>query len=191
MTFGKRANFWGLVMSKTFLLATSAICALVSTTSVMAQSEGSGIETITVTAEKRSENIQNVPLSIVALSGQQLQDQSVNNITELQKVVPNVQFQNVSQFAGATIRVRGFGSNANTSLDPDVVTNLDGVFIPRPGAAVSSFLDVQDVEVLRGPQGTLQGRNAVMGSLSIATNAPVDDRRIAECLGERRKLRYI
>ncbi len=138
------------------------------------------IETVTVTAEKRSENVQTVPLSIVAVSGQTLADAGVQNASQLGKVVPNLQITTVAQSAGVIVRVRGFGAGSNAAIDPDVAPYIDTAYIPHPGAILSSFLDVSTVEVLRGPQGTLFGRNAAMGAISITTNAPNLDKQSIE-----------
>ncbi|WP_176489010.1 TonB-dependent receptor [Rhizorhabdus dicambivorans] len=131
-----------------------------------------GMQDIVVTAQKRAENIQKVPLSIIAKSGGQLEQAGVTNITELQKIVPNLSFTSNSQASSAVIRIRGFGSIANSAIDPDVASYIDGVYIARPGAMLTSFLDVSSIEVLRGPQGTLFGRNSAIGAISLTTNAP-------------------
>jgi iron complex outermembrane receptor protein len=133
------------------------------------------IETVVVTAQKRAENIQNVPLSIVAISGDTLANAGIENPTQLVKVVPNLQITTVAQSAGVIVRIRGFGAGSNAAIDPDVAPYIDTAYIPHPGAVLSSFLDVSSVEVLRGPQGTLFGRNAAMGAISITTNAPSTD----------------
>ena len=130
------------------------------------------VETVTVTAEKRAENVQNVPLSIVAISGDTLKNAGIENPTQLVKVVPSLTITTVAQSAGVIMRIRGFGSGSNAAIDPDVAPYIDTAYIPHPGAILSSFLDVSSVEVLRGPQGTLFGRNAAMGAISITTNAP-------------------
>ncbi|ANY21202.1 Pesticin receptor precursor [Tsuneonella dongtanensis] len=127
---------------------------------------------IVVTAQKRAERVNDVPLSVVALSGAQLERSGVRDVTELQLVVPNLRIAKLSQAAGVTLQIRGFGTGANAAIDSDVATSLDGAFVPRPGAIISTFLDVASVEVLRGPQGTLSGRNAVVGAIAITTNAP-------------------
>jgi iron complex outermembrane receptor protein len=130
------------------------------------------VETVTVTAEKRPENVQNVPLSIVAITGADLAKVGVENPTQLGKSVPDLQISTVAQSAGIIVRVRGFGAGSNAAIDPDVAPYVDTAYIPHPGAIISSFLDVNTVEVLRGPQGTLFGRNAAMGAIAITTNAP-------------------
>lgn len=133
---------------------------------------GQHVEEIIVTAQKRAENIQAVPLSIVSLSGDTLKTAGVNDPTDLQKLVPSLVISSTSFAAGVTIRIRGFGSAANTAVDSEVASYLDGAFVPRPGALIGSLLDVKNIEVLNGPQGTLFGRNATLGAISINTNAP-------------------
>lgn len=131
------------------------------------------IGAIVVTAQKRAESIQNVPLSIQAVSGEALKAAGVNDPTQLGKLVPSLQISNNGVIAaGLSIRIRGFGTPANGSTDSDVAAYVDGAYIPRPGALLNSFLDVKSVEVLNGPQGTLFGRNAAMGAISINTTAP-------------------
>ena len=151
---------------------TSASPAAAST----ASDTSGGIEEVVVTAQKRAENIQDVPLSIVALSGSTLAKSNVGDIVALQKLAPSLTVTSVSFASGVTIRIRGFGTAGNTATDSDVATYLDGAFIARPGAAISSLLDVSNVEVLNGPQGTLFGRNAAMGAISVNTNAPSTDK---------------
>lgn len=166
-------------------VASAPFLSLASASSAPAQSAPSvQVETITVTAEKRAENLQDVPLSIVAVSGDQLRATGVESATQLQKLIPDLQISPAAQSAGISFRIRGFGRGANSAIDSDVATYVDAVNIPRPGAIVSSFLDVKSVEVLRGPQGTLFGRNAAMGAISISTNAPSFDRTSFEASAE-------
>jgi iron complex outermembrane recepter protein len=127
---------------------------------------------VVVTAQKRAENVQNVPLSIVAINGRTLAAEGITDVLDLQRSIPDLRLDTVQQAAGVSLRIRGMGSYSNAAVDPDVAPYIDGVFIPRAGAVLTSFLDVDDVEVLRGPQGTLFGRNATVGAISIRTNAP-------------------
>ncbi len=127
---------------------------------------------IIVTAQKRSESIQDVPLSIVAASGEQLETAGVQNVAQLAKLAPSLKIDQSALAAGVSIRIRGFGSPAGSATDSDVATYIDGAYVPRPGALLTSFLDVDRVEVLSGPQGTLFGRNASMGAISVTTKAP-------------------
>jgi iron complex outermembrane receptor protein len=143
-----------------------------------------GIETIVVTAQKRSEDVQSVPLSIVALGADQLEDANVTSVTDLTRVVPNLSFTQIAQASGLAIRIRGFGASSNAAIDPSVAPYVDGVYIARPGVILSSFLDIDGVEVLRGPQGTLFGRNATVGAVSFRTAEPSFAGPSAEVVGE-------
>ncbi len=135
-----------------------------------------GLAEIIVTAQKRAQDIQSVPLSIQAVSGEDLATAGITTPAQLGKLVPSLQINTPGMIAaGVVIRIRGFGTPPDNSTDADVASYIDGVFIPRPGAILSSFLDVSSVEVLNGPQGTLFGRNAAMGAISINTNEPTRD----------------
>ena len=137
------------------------------------------VEEIIVTAQKRSENIQTVPLSIQAVTGESLANRGVKDVVALGAAVPSLQITQSISAASTVMRIRGFGSAPNSATDSDVAAYMDGVFIPRPGAILNSFLDVRSVEVLSGPQGTLFGRNAAMGAISVNTNAPSQERSFA------------
>lgn len=160
------------------LLATAALIlfpgaqAFAQDNSSAVRSDTQSIETIVVTAQKRAENVQDVPLSIVAFSGGTLVANNVNDVKGLEKIVPSLRLDSIAQSAGFAIRIRGFGTSSNAAIDPSVAPYVDGVYIARPGSLVSSFLDVAGVEVLRGPQGTLFGRNATVGAISIRSTAP-------------------
>ncbi|HWA64198.1 MAG TPA: TonB-dependent receptor [Caulobacteraceae bacterium] len=142
------------------------------------------VEEVTVTAQKREENIQDVPLSIMAVSGKTLAANGVNDVKALEHIVPSLRLDTIAQASGLTLRIRGFGANSNAAIDPSVAPYIDGVYIPRPGAMLTSFLDIDAVEVLRGPQGTLFGRNATVGAISLRTTAPVLGSNSGEVAGE-------
>lgn len=133
------------------------------------------IEEVVVTAQKRSEDIQDVPISISAFSGQFMQDSGVNTIQELGAYTPNLSLTQSSQVANNRIIIRGVGSVGNSAIEPSVAVFIDGVYYPRPASVVGSLTDLEAVEVLRGPQGTLFGRNASMGALNIRTARPTDE----------------
>lgn len=132
------------------------------------------LQEIIVTAQKRAESSQDVPISIVALSGDQLARTGQNDFLALAGRVPTLQY---SQAGGeAQIYIRGIGSNLlAVGADPSVAIHLDGVYLGRPNMGMSQFLDVERVEVLRGPQGTLYGRNATGGSINIVSNQPTEE----------------
>jgi iron complex outermembrane receptor protein len=130
------------------------------------------LEEVVVTAQKRTESIQDVPISIMAFSNAALEKSGVRSADDLTKIVPNLQINRQAQASATAIRMRGVGSTGNNAIDPSVAPFIDGVYIARPGAILNSFLDVASVEVLRGPQGTLFGRNATTGAIQVNTNPP-------------------
>lgn len=133
------------------------------------------LEEVVVTAQKRDQSIQEIPMSIVALNDRLLSDAGVESADELTRIVPNVRISRLSQASATVIRVRGVGQAGNNAIDPSVAPFLDGVYVARGGAILNTFLDVAAVEVLRGPQGTLFGRNATSGAIQVNTNAPQFD----------------
>ena len=133
--------------------------------------EAAGAE-IVVTAQKRAENVQDVPISIAAFSGDTLEENNVTNIEQLAKITPNFAVAKGAQTTYVRMSVRGIGAASNTTVEPSVAVFLDGAYVPHAGAAITSLLDMQSVEVLRGPQGTLFGRNASVGAVSFHTARP-------------------
>ncbi|MEQ1724309.1 MAG: TonB-dependent receptor [Sphingopyxis sp.] len=130
---------------------------------------------IIVTAQKRAENVQNVPISIAAFNEETLIRANVTNLLDLGRVATNFQTVRSSNTGSTRIGVRGVGSLANTLIEPSVAVFLDGVYVPRSGSVLGAFLDIDGVEVLRGPQGTLFGRNASVGALSLRSALPRDE----------------
>jgi len=130
------------------------------------------LDVIVVTARKRAERSQDVPISIIALSGKELERSHSYLPAELAQSIPNMQLQFVNPRQTA-FSIRGLGSNpASEGLETSVGLYLDGVYISRPGMLTSDLDDVEQVTVLRGPQGTLFGRNTTAGALSISTRKP-------------------
>ena len=130
---------------------------------------------ILVTAQKRAEGVQSVPISISAYSGDFLQESGIDSLQDLSFYAPNLYLSKSSQVANQRIAIRGVGSVGNNAIEPSVAVFVDGVYIPRPSAVVGNLQDIETVEVLRGPQGTLFGRNASMGALNIRTKLPTDE----------------
>ena len=133
--------------------------------------QSSGIADIVVTAQKRAESVQDIPIAVSAIGGEALAQRGVTDLTAIASTVPGL---NVSEQVGqARLTLRGIGvDNISTGAESSVAFNQDGVFFSRSAAALASFYDVERVEVLRGPQGTLYGRNATGGSVNILTNRP-------------------
>lgn len=129
---------------------------------------------IVITAQRRTENLQRSSLSIGVVSAQELQRAALTDARDLNRIVPNVQIGTSAGFTQTF--VRGIGSSsANQFGDPSVTFNEDGVVIDRPNAVGPLFYDLARVEVLRGPQGTLYGRNATGGAINVITQAPTRD----------------
>ena len=142
-----------------------------------AQSESGGLEEIVVTAEKRTENVQSVPIAITAFSAEALQQKGITNISQLSDLTPNVSLDAGAPFSGSdtvlSAYIRGIGQDDFAfNLDPGVGVYVDGVYLARSVGANTTMLDVDRVEILKGPQGTLFGRNSIGGAISIVTRDP-------------------
>ena len=151
---------------------------LLSLAPAMAQPAGT-IEEVVVTAEKRAENIQNVPIAITAFTAADLQQKGVVDLHGLSNLTPNVTLDAGSPFSGdssvLSASIRGIGQDDFAfNLDPGVGVYVDGVYLGRTIGANVDLLDVDRVEVLKGPQGTLFGRNTIGGAINIVTRTPGD-----------------
>jgi len=132
---------------------------------------------IIVTARKRSESLQNTPLSITAVSGAAIEQKGLVKIDQIGASSPNVKFQAGNSVPGDfTAFIRGIGNRgAEPSQDVPVAVSIDGVYLAVKGGSLIDLFDVQQVEVLRGPQGTLQGRNSPGGAVNITTRRPTGE----------------
>ena len=135
------------------------------------------LEEIIVTARKRVESLQETPVAVTALSTEALRDAGVRNLADLNQVVPNIEVAAGNGNAGiANVYIRGVGQrNSGANIDSGVGIYIDGVYLGRPDGALLDLNDVQSVQVLRGPQGTLFGKNTTGGALVFTTNPPVDE----------------
>ena len=134
-----------------------------------------GIEEITVTAQKREENVQDVPISVTTFSDDFFTKSNVHTLRDMARYAPNLSLPQSSTVANQRIILRGVGSVGNSAIEPTVAVFIDGVYYPRPSSVVGSMTDLDRAEVLRGPQGTLFGRNASMGALNIVTKNPTGE----------------
>lgn len=133
-----------------------------------------GLETIVVTAQKRTENLQDVPIAVTSLSANALEAKGVENVLDLNAVVPSLSY--TTQAASASPRIRGVGtSNSTGGNENSVSTYVDGVYYASAPASVLSLNNVEQITVLKGPQGTLFGRNATGGLIQITTRTPGQD----------------
>ena len=130
------------------------------------------LEEVVVTAQKRAQSIQDVPISITAFNGAYLEEAGIDTIEDISKITPNFTISNSSQTTNNRITIRGIGSVGNNGIEPSVGVFIDGVYYPRPGSVIGKLMDIQSFEVLRGPQGTLFGRNTPMGALNVTTRNP-------------------
>jgi iron complex outermembrane receptor protein len=140
---------------------------------VVVEPEGEG-DDIVVTARRRSENLQDVPIAISAMSGEKLEASGANNVGRLTQLQPSLQFYSTNPRNSAA-NLRGLGAPfglTNDGIEQGVGVYIDQVYNSRIAAATFDFLDVERVEVLRGPQGTLYGKNTTAGAINVTTRAP-------------------
>ncbi len=159
---------------KTCLSISSAVATALSLTShALAQgaADAAVLEEVVITAQKREENLQSAPIAVSALSGADLARAGVKDFSNLAKLVPEISFVNV---AGAnSVGIRGVRASSNgAGAEYPTAIHLDGVFLSRSWGLQGLFYDLQRVEVLQGPQGTLYGRNATGGVINIVTQRP-------------------
>lgn len=141
------------------------------------RSTGPQVEELVVTAQKRAQDIQDVPISMTALTSQFIEDSGLTNILDMSQYTPNVQINAVTDSRSTAIRIRGIGSDGNNAgIDPSVGVFIDGVYQGRNGASsITDFIDIERIEVLRGPQGTLYGKNTAAGAINVVSKKPVID----------------
>jgi len=132
--------------------------------------------TITVTAQKVEQNLQDVPISITAIDGAALEARQIDGFDQLQYVAPGLNFNAGVNARQSASTIRGIGTGLfNIGIEASVAVAIDGVIMGREGAGIFDFADVERIEVLRGPQGTLFGKNASAGLLSVVTKNPTDE----------------
>jgi iron complex outermembrane recepter protein len=143
-----------------------------------AAQESGGLEEVVVSAQFREEKLQTTPIAISAFTAENMESRSISNVTDLDAFVPNAVIQPLGAGWGATMAafIRGVGLGDNIlSFEPGVPIYVDDVYIGRPQGAIFDLLDLERVEVLRGPQGTLFGKNAVGGTVRLISKKPQGD----------------
>ena len=129
-------------------------------------------EEVLVTAEKRTESLQNLSQAVTALTAEDVENRQLSSFVDLSAIAPGV---NVAKNEGfkTVITIRGIGNEANQNAiaNPSVSYHLDGVYVASPFALQTDFLDLERIEVLRGPQGTLFGQNSTGGGINVVTAA--------------------
>jgi outer membrane receptor protein involved in Fe transport len=129
------------------------------------------LEEVIVTAQKRAESLQDVPISISTVSGEKIQDNTILNFAALADFVPSLHIADAS--VNTNIYMRGIGSGNNRGFEQSVGMYVDGVYLGRGRQYRSGLMDIERIEVLRGPQGTLFGKNTVAGAINITSASPV------------------
>jgi len=157
-----------------------AFAAALSTLMVPVESlaQGTTLEEVVVTARKRQESLQDMGMSISALSGDEVQASFARDIGQLANMAPNLIIDDTSQGPGgvAAISIRGVGvSEVESSFDPAVGVVIDGLFLGKASGSITKLLDIERIEVLRGPQGTLFGRNSIGGVINIVRADPTGE----------------
>jgi iron complex outermembrane receptor protein len=158
--------------------ASAVVLSAVMSTAAFAQEEPAPadentVDTIVVTVNKREQNLQDVPATVTALSGELMQDAGVKDIKDLQILTPGLTVTSTSNETVTTARIRGVGTvGDNPGLESSVGIVIDGVYRPRNGVSFGDLGELERIEVLKGPQGTLFGKNTSAGVINILTAEP-------------------
>ncbi|HFB55164.1 MAG TPA: TonB-dependent receptor, partial [Hellea balneolensis] len=155
-----------LLLSNTSILITSSVWAQ--------QDDENPRDEIIVTAQKRAQDVQDVPIAMTAISGVELENNGVPDVSELGMIAPSLRITtSTSESFGSVLRIRGVGtSGSNAGLEGSVGVFVDGIYRSRTGIAMNDLINVERIEVLRGAQGTLFGKNTSAGAIHILTKKP-------------------
>jgi iron complex outermembrane receptor protein len=140
---------------------------------VSAGGHAAPLEEVLVTAQKRAQSLQDVPISVQALTGKAISDAGIQNIEDLSAYMPNLKM--TESAVGNSVFIRGIGSGINNGFEQSVGMFVNGLYAGRSQQFRTPFLDVERVEVLKGPQGTLFGKNTIAGAINISTRKPGDE----------------
>ncbi|HEX2558605.1 TonB-dependent receptor [Phenylobacterium sp.] len=153
--------------------ASAAVVALAGAGSPALAQADTEVETVIVTAQKREQNLQDVPIVVTVVTGEQLQDAGVKDVKDLQVLAPGLSVTSSTGGAQTSIRIRGVGTiGDNPGLESSVGTVIDGVYRARSGVAFNDLGEVERIEVLKGPQGTVFGKNTSAGVINVITALP-------------------
>ena len=143
---------------------------------LVSQDDQRVFEEVIVTAEKRSESLQSVSQAVTAISDSELENKNINSFVDLTSIVPGVTVAKNEGYK-TVISIRGVGNetNQNAIAAPSVAYHMDGIFIASPFSLQTDFIDVQRIEILRGPQGTLFGQNSTGGAINVISNKPTSE----------------
>jgi iron complex outermembrane receptor protein len=157
-------------------LFASTVSGLATIAAFSAAPAFAAVDEIVVTAQKVEQNLQDVPIAVSALTGDQIDATGAVNIEQLQQLVPSLNFRKGTTSANSALVLRGVGTiSFSIAAEPSVSTVVDGVVLSRSGQAFADLYDIERIEVLRGPQGTLFGKNASAGLLNIVTKGGAEE----------------
>jgi iron complex outermembrane receptor protein len=146
---------------------------LAANTGLAQEEEYSGLEEILVTAQKRTATLQDTPVAVSVVSGELLKQKSLDDIQEMELAVPSLSVTQNQSSSQQTFAIRGLGTSGNNAgLEPSVGVFIDGVYRSRAASAIDDFIAVERVEILRGPQSSVYGKNTPAGVISIVTKKP-------------------
>tara|TARA_R110001599_G_scaffold222763_2_gene421952 strand:- start:15826 stop:18030 length:2205 start_codon:yes stop_codon:yes gene_type:complete len=160
------------------MLAIAALTSGLPAATLPSLGHAAALEEVVVTARKRTENLQRTPISITALSGEELARAGINQLTAIERQTPNLNFTVGTGGGSSTVNafLRGVGEfDFILTTDPAVGLYLDGIYLARAFGANMELADVERIEVLRGPQGTLFGKNSIGGAISVITRKPTGE----------------
>jgi iron complex outermembrane recepter protein len=154
-------------------LLTAAVCQAVGVSSVVSADDSFTLEEVVVTATKRAVGMQDVPIAMSVMGGDKIEKNSISNLEDLSIYMPSV---HIGESGSANqVFIRGIGSGNNQGFEQSVGTFIDGVYYGRARNSRAAFLDLERVEVLKGPQSTLFGKNTIAGAINITTAKPTDE----------------
>jgi iron complex outermembrane recepter protein len=164
------------VLRSRLLPLTAALIAALPALAQQAPADDGKLETVTITATKRVQPLQSTPIAISVISGGVLEEANLNSLASITAQTPTVNFRTNASNKDSALFIRGVGTiSTSPGVEPTVSTVLDGVVTARPGQATLDLVELERIEILRGPQGTLFGKNASAGVINIITKAPGKD----------------
>lgn len=150
-----------------------SVVAISVTNIAVAQDSGPRLEEVIVTAQKRAESLQDVPISVAAVTGEKLEDAGIETLEDLTVQIPNIHFTETG--FSTQVRVRGIGSDNSQGFEQSVGMYIDGIYHGRAQLFRTPMMDLERAEVLRGPQSTLFGKNSIAGALNLTTARPTEE----------------
>ncbi len=162
-----------LVLATTLLILAGGFAATKASAQAQDDASQGYIEEIIVTASKRAQTLQEVPIAVSVVTGEVLEKAQIHDIKDLQSLVPSLRVTQLQTTGNTNFIIRGFGNGANNAgIEPSVGVFIDGVYRSRSASALADLPNLERIEVLRGPQSTLFGKNASAGVISVITAKP-------------------